>query len=98
MPRGTVYLLHFDEPYKHARHYIGWSDNLDARIDAHRNGTGARLLEVIIGAGIGFCVARTWKRKTRAYERRLKKRGGAARICPLCRKEKATVLRARLKE
>jgi hypothetical protein len=20
---GTVYLLHFDRPYKHARHYIG---------------------------------------------------------------------------
>ena len=20
---GTVYLLHFDQPYKHARHYVG---------------------------------------------------------------------------
>ena len=22
-PRGTLYLLHFDRPYKHARHYLG---------------------------------------------------------------------------
>ena len=22
---GTVYLLHFDQPYKHARHYVGWA-------------------------------------------------------------------------
>ena len=22
---GTVYLLHFDQPYKHARHYVGWT-------------------------------------------------------------------------
>ena len=25
MSAGTVYLLHFDQPYKHARHYVGWA-------------------------------------------------------------------------
>ena len=25
MSAGTVYLLHFDQPYKHARHYVGWT-------------------------------------------------------------------------
>ena len=24
-PLGIVYLLHFDRPYQHARHYTGWS-------------------------------------------------------------------------
>ena len=24
-PLGTVYLLHFDHPYQHARHYTGWT-------------------------------------------------------------------------
>ena len=22
---GVVYLLHFDQPYQHARHYTGWT-------------------------------------------------------------------------
>ena len=29
---GTVYLLHFAVPYKHAAHYLGWTSNLPARI------------------------------------------------------------------
>ena len=27
MSAGTVYLLHFDQPYKHARHYVGKSES-----------------------------------------------------------------------
>jgi hypothetical protein len=25
---GTVYIVHFDTPYKHARHYTGWATDL----------------------------------------------------------------------
>ena len=60
--QGTVYLLHFSEPYKHARHYTGWTEDLPARLGAHGNGRGARLMEVIKVAGIGFPLARTWPR------------------------------------
>jgi predicted GIY-YIG superfamily endonuclease len=77
-----VYLLHFDQPYKHARHYIGYTDDLNARLERHRAGTGARLLEVIAGAKIGFQLAATWE-GDRHLERRLHKRGGS-RICPIC--------------
>jgi hypothetical protein len=81
---GTVYLLHFDQPYKHARHYIGWTPgNLNRRLHQHRNGTGARLMQVITAAGIDFVVARTWD-GGRNLERSLKNRGGASRSCPLC--------------
>jgi predicted GIY-YIG superfamily endonuclease len=83
--KGTVYLLHFDSPYKHARHYVGYTTDLDARLAAHSKGQGARLLEVVTGAGIGFQVARTWQ-GTRKDERRLKDRKNAPRECPLCRK------------
>jgi hypothetical protein len=24
-PAGVVYLVHFTEPYRHARHYTGWT-------------------------------------------------------------------------
>ncbi len=52
---GVVYLLHFDQPYKHARHYTGWTESsgsLKARLARHARGDGARLLEVVHAAGI----------------------------------------------
>ena len=81
--QDTVYLLHFDEPYKHARHYLGYTGNLELRVAEHRNGTGARLMRAVVEAGISFVVARTWE-GDRAFERRLKQRGSAVRLCPIC--------------
>jgi predicted GIY-YIG superfamily endonuclease len=80
---GTIYLLHFDQPYRHARHYTGWAADLDTRLTAHTAGRGARLLTVIADAGIGWTLARTWT-GTRRRERALKRQGGASRRCPLC--------------
>lgn len=80
---GTVYLLHFDRPYKHARHYTGWAADLDARLDQHRHGHGARLLAVLKDAGIGWQLARTWP-GDRRRERQIKNMGGASRSCPFC--------------
>ena len=82
----TVYLLHFDRPYKHARHYLGSSDDLPARLESHRCGRGARLMEIITTAGINFTLARTWP-GGRDVERRLKNRHASPRLCPICRKE-----------
>lgn len=80
-----VYLLHFDRPYQHARHYVGWTGyDLDQRLAHHTSGRGARLMQVVTAAGIGFEVARTWPGASRAFERRVKRWGGAARLCPLC--------------
>lgn len=83
-PNGTVYLLHFEQPYKHARHYLGWTRDLEQRLAAHRSGSGARLLAVLKEQGIGFVLARTWPNSTRARERQLKTQGGASRCCPVC--------------
>lgn len=80
---GVVYLLHFDQPYKHARHYTGWAADLDARLAEHQAGRGARLLAVVKAAGIGWTLARTWP-GTRTRERQLKNQGGASRHCPQC--------------
>lgn len=81
--QGTVYLLHFDRPYRHAKHYTGWARDLDARLAAHERGQGARLLEVVHQAGISWRLARTWP-GSRARERQIKTQGGASRCCPLC--------------
>jgi len=79
----TVYLIHFNKAFRHARHYIGFTTNLDKRITDHLCGMGARLMEVITNAGIEWRVARTW-RGDRRLERRLKDWHNAALLCPLC--------------
>jgi predicted GIY-YIG superfamily endonuclease len=81
---GTIYLLHFDEPVSnHARHYLGWASDLEGRLDAHRRGHGARLMEVVKERGIGWHVARTWE-GTRDRERALKDRAEGPKLCPDC--------------
>ena len=41
---AVIYLLHFETPYRHARHYTGWTaGDLDARLKQHERGTGALL-------------------------------------------------------
>lgn len=83
-----LYLLHFDKPYKHARHYLGFTESeetLQARLDAHLEGRGARLLEVITEHGIGFSLAVILD-GDRTEERRLKNTAHPERICPLCKR------------
>lgn len=80
---GTVYLLHFDSPFGHAKHYTGWAKDLTNRLHLHATGQGARLTSVVRAAGIGWSVARTWDNVDRYFERRQKARG-AARHCPIC--------------
>src|SRR5208282_2177754 len=68
---GEVYLLHFDidpkeevpstredakKPF-HARHYMGWAENAQERIDQHYKATsGVKLIEAIHAKGISFTV------------------------------------------
>lgn len=82
----TVYLIHFDKPYKHARHYLGCTDNLSERLRAHRAGNGARLMEVIAQAGITWQLAKTWEGDF-PMEKQLKRQKHGPRLCPICRAE-----------
>lgn len=84
--QGVVYLIHFQRPLSHARHYIGFTKdkNVDARLDSHRRGQGARILAVCNSLGIRWHVARVWFRASRHFERRLKNRGEATLLCPVC--------------
>ena len=80
---GVIYMLHFDQPYRHAKHYVGWTDDLFDRLDTHAKGHGARLVAVIWQAGIGFTLIRICE-GTRYTERAIKNAGGAVRYCPAC--------------
>lgn len=86
-PVGTVYLVHFHEKYRHCEHYLGWSSDVDARQVRHKNGNGARLLQVLNENGIAYHVVRTWEGKTRSFERKLKRQKNSRRYCPICNKQ-----------
>jgi predicted GIY-YIG superfamily endonuclease len=81
--RQRVYLLHFTQPYKHARHYLGCAEDVGARLAQHRKGTGARLTQVVREAGISWVVARTW-RGGRHLEHKLKGYHSGVKLCPIC--------------
>jgi len=87
-PRGTTYLLHFERPISPAhtcQHYLGWAEDVGARLADHAAGRGARLTQVALERGIGWALARTWAGETRRDERRHKTGAHGARLCPICR-------------
>jgi hypothetical protein len=96
---GTVYLIHFarpigdlSNPRGQARHCLGWAFDLERRLEAHRAGNGARLMEVVTERGIPWQVARTWP-GDRELEKQLKRQKNSPRLCPICRQEKGMTAR-----
>lgn len=82
-----VYLLHFDSPLKHAKHYIGFvenAQNLEARMNIHLRGNGSKLIAAVVANGITFRIARLWHNASRTFERQLKNRKEAPKLCPIC--------------
>ena len=88
---NTVYLIHFDRPIGdlsnprgQAQHYLGFTEDLDARLQAHRTGNGSAIMAAVTRAGVGWELARTWE-GDRGLERRLKNRHNSPKLCPICR-------------
>lgn len=85
-----VYVIHFDKPYKHAKHYTGIAKNVPKRMKEHRGGYGARLLQVLKENNIGFkfAILKTYDNfsEAKAEEKRLKtKVKKPQRYCPFCK-------------
>ncbi len=94
------YLLHYEQPApwrskNPPRHYLGRSKDVEARIAAHADGRGGRFTAAMHQQGIPFVLARRWPINSYEFELRLKARGGAARICPICRGARQVRLFAR---
>jgi predicted GIY-YIG superfamily endonuclease len=82
--RGTVYVLHFDPPYRHAGHYIGWTaGDVDARIATHLQGAGSPLVRAAVSAGVTVELVAAYP-GSRALERRLKRWHKTTQFCPTC--------------
>jgi predicted GIY-YIG superfamily endonuclease len=86
---GTVYLLHLEPGLpvtanRVARHYLGFTDH-DARrrLAEHLQGRGSPLVAAVAARG-RVTLERTWAGVDRTFERRLKHRHEAPRLCPRC--------------
>lgn len=82
----SVYLLHFDPPYKHAQHYLGFAEGDPIyRIRKHRRGASrATLPMAAAAAGCEMRIAWVWPDGTRTDERRLKNRSHLPKLCRFC--------------
>jgi hypothetical protein len=56
-----IYLIHFESPYHHARHYLGYCEDgrLAQRLARHRSGRGSPLMLAVELAGIDWVVTLT---------------------------------------
>lgn len=84
----TVYVLHIDPPFKHARHYIGYTPDTSAarRVGEHLNGTyrGTPLVKAALDAGCTVRLAHEFPGASREFERWLKDRKDVRRWCRCC--------------
>lgn len=87
-----IYVLHFDEKLSHAQHYVGCTDNLRPRLQAHATGAGSRLCRELMRRGITWQLGglfETSHRNMRKLERSLKDQKHASRYCQLCNPNQA---------
>jgi hypothetical protein len=81
----AVYLIHFEQPFHHARHYVGYTDNLQRRFNEHvHRKNSSPLLVAASAAGIAWRVAMIWPQAGRDLERLIKRTHHTARYCPEC--------------
>lgn len=70
---------------RYARHYLGWTEgNVDARLRVHLAGQGSPLIRAAVQRGLNVELVRTWSDADRNFERKLKRRREAPRLCPAC--------------
>lgn len=82
----SVYILHLSKPLKHAKHYIGFSEQVKRRVVHHRSGRGSKFTAACVRAGIDLVMARVFRGADRSFERNIKNqsRSRISAICPVC--------------
>ncbi|MGE5433057.1 MAG: GIY-YIG nuclease family protein [Syntrophomonadaceae bacterium] len=78
-----VYLLHFQDNYCRARHYVGYTNDVQRRMKEHLSGQGNPLVRAVIESGIQVYLARLFQ-GNRQVEHQLKRQKNVKRFCPYC--------------
>lgn len=84
---GWVYVLHFAEPIRHARHYAGCTHDPLTRMITHAKGLGANLTRVALERSIPWKLAALGQcdlTDMRHWERCLKRWHGSEEHCECC--------------
>jgi hypothetical protein len=76
--------LHFTKPFGRARHYIGWSPDINRRVSRHKEGKGAKFTMGALRHGADLLLVRIWPGGDRRLEWELKHKGTHQALCPLC--------------
>lgn len=86
---GWVYLFHFHRrlgnlrnPRAQAQHYVGFAEDLEARLAEHRAGRGAKIVAAAVERGIDFTIF-SWP-ACLAVEKQIKRRKETRVFCPIC--------------
>ncbi len=79
-----LYLLHFDPPYRHAKHYLGYTEDLANRFSLHLRGRGSPLVKAAVNSGSTIVLVRIWPHDGNAEQEIKRVVGSRARLCPLC--------------
>jgi len=90
MPAAVVYVVRLRRPLCHARHYVGWTCDLPARVREHLSGQGSALLNAANAYGIGWDVVQviacpSWK-AAQALEQYVKRYRRVERWDPVARR------------
>ena len=84
--RAWVYVVRLRRPLCHARHYVGWAVDLEARVRQHLTGRGSALLNAANAYGVRWDVVHAIPCRSRREAQRLErhiKRQHVTRWCPV---------------
>jgi predicted GIY-YIG superfamily endonuclease len=88
MKTSWIYVLHFDAPICHARHYSGSTDDLARRLADHIHGVAAKLTAEVRRRGITFRLGSLYVvhpgERPRQVERRMKNNNNGPKHCCIC--------------
>jgi len=82
----SVYILHFNEKFYHAQHYVGCTENMQRRTREHLHcyPCGSNLVRAVIKKGIEVVVAKVYPDGDRALEKKIKATKNTSKLCPIC--------------
>jgi predicted GIY-YIG superfamily endonuclease len=85
-----LYLLHFDPPYRHARHYLGYTEDLVTRFALHLKGRGSPLVKAAVQNKSRITLVRIWAGDGNAEQEIKRVVGSRGRLCPVCNPKAAS--------
>jgi predicted GIY-YIG superfamily endonuclease len=79
-----LYLLHFDPRYRHAGHYLGYTEDLPKRFAMHLQGKGSPLVKAAVNHGSRIILVRIWAEDGNAEQEIKRVVRSGVRLCPVC--------------